>query len=122
MLSRKNRTSAARPPRGVIKQGYWVLRTTDPGSPAGEVVDPVTGTVFECLDKVIPTGWTEVFRGEYLPGARLTKNRRARVFAFPHEIIIVDPRRRGVMIDGTGSPARGSISAQTCIPVWITPA
>jgi hypothetical protein len=122
MFSRKHTASVVRPPRDVIKQGFWVLRTTDPANPSGTVIDPSSGIIYQSLDTATPKGWQEAFRGEYIPGAQRIKNRRAHVEIFPHEVVVVDPSRRTVVVDGYGKPSAGSISAGTCIPVWVAPA
>jgi hypothetical protein len=122
MFTIRKNFAGVKAPRNVIKQGYWVLRTTDVHKPSGPVVDPTTGTCYPSLDAAIPAGWEEAFRDEYIPGAQRIRGRRARVEIFPHEVVLVDPTRRTVELSCGRLPDRSAVSAGTCIPAWITKA
>jgi hypothetical protein len=118
---RKGTTAIKRSaPRQVVKRGYWVLRTLDPSDPFGPAMDPETGAKYSTLDDVVPAGWEEAFRDEYLPGVQRARGYKAWVSAFPHEVVLVDPARYTVTMVGKSAPQK-AVTAKTCIPTWIHP-
>lgn len=112
-------------PRSALRRGWWVLRTTETVRPVREdrpardsaVMDPDTGLVYPSVAAAMPPGWEEAFRCEYIKGAEALKGRRAKVFVFPHEIVLVDPTRWDVSdrIEYAGTPLG------TSVPAWVVP-
>ncbi len=118
-------SGAPQAPRSALRRGWWVLRTTESIRPPreghqlreGAVVDPETGIEYPSAAAVTPPGWEEAFRCEYIKGAEALKGRRAKVFVFPHEIVLVDPARWDVSdrVDYDGTPLG------TSVPAWVVP-
>ena len=118
---RKRYAQPATASRTVIKRGYWVLRTLDPRNPDGPAMDPETGSHFSSIQDVIPAGWEEAVRDEYIPGAERARGYKSHVSIFPHEVVIVDPRRFGVALAERVNAGPTYVSAKTCVPTWIFP-
>ena len=118
---RKSHAFKRSAPRAVLKRGYWVLRTVDPYDPYGPALDPETGMSFRSLDAAIPPGWKEAFRDEYLPGVQRARGYKSWVSVFPHEVVLVDPKRYDVVLSAEAKITAASIATRTCVPAWICP-
>ena len=118
---RKHYAQPSSASRSVIKRGYCVLRTLDPRNPDGPAMDPETGAHFSSIQDATPAGWEEAFRDEYIPGAERARGYKSHVSIFPHEVVIVDPRRFGVALAERTRAEASYVSAKTCVPSWIIP-